>query len=164
MKGLYAAAWPNVSGAYLTENFTGVDDLYVSFYLTVKSWPGSDVRMAIVSNGGVTVGNLQLRTNGALRLRNDTALIGGESTPLAVGVIYRVGLHQRRGMGGDAILEAYLAVGDAPFGAPFAAMTNGSWMTQADRFRAGVTGANPLNVMFDDIRLDAAVRPGPSAP
>jgi hypothetical protein len=80
-----------------------------------------------------------------------------------VGTVYRVGLHQRRGTGADAILEAYLAVGDAPFGAPFAAMTTGTWMTQADRLRPGPTSAT-ADVTFDDIRLDSAIMPGPSIP
>jgi hypothetical protein len=160
LKGAYAATIPNVSGAYLTENFSGVDDLHVSFYLKVNSLPAGALTLALVTNAGTNVGNIRLLTTGALRLRQDTTAIGVDSAPLAVGTVYRVGLHQRRGTGADAILEAYLAVGDAPFGAPFAAMTTGTWMTQADRQRLGPASAT-VAVTFDDIRLDSAVMPGP---
>ena len=124
LKGIYSADFPSVSGAYLTENFTGVDDAYVSFYLRVNSLPAGNVRIVYFSNATIAVGNLQLLTSG--RLRNDTTNIGADSAPLAVGTVYRVGLHQRRGTGGNSILEAYVAVGDEPFGLSFASTTTGT--------------------------------------
>ena len=162
LKGVFSADIPSVSNSYLTENFTGVDDLYVSFYLKVNSLPASFVTLAKITDAGIMVGNLQLRSTGGLRVRRDTTTIGADSAPLTVGAIYRVGLRQRRGVGGDAILEAYLALGDAPFGAPFASTTTGNWTSQADRFQAGVTGSNILDATFDDLRLDSAAMPGPS--
>ncbi len=56
LKGVYAADFPSVSGAYLTENFTGVDDAYVSLYLKVNALPMSNVRIVYFSNAGTTVG------------------------------------------------------------------------------------------------------------
>jgi hypothetical protein len=161
MKGIYSADIPSVGSGYLQENFTAVDDLYVSFYLRINSLPTADVRIALISNAGTTVGNLLLRTTGALRLRNGTTVIGADSASLTVGTLYRVGLRQKRGTGGNAILEAYLAAGGAPFGAPFASTTSGTRTTQADRFRFGATASTVLDAAFDDIRLVAGAMPGP---
>src|SRR5574341_429517 len=68
---------------------------------------------------------------GTVALKMTSPIIGPQTAPLAVGTVYRAGLHQKRGTGGDAILEGYLAVGDAPFGAPFAVTTTGTWTTLA---------------------------------
>ncbi|MBI5031580.1 MAG: metallophosphoesterase, partial [Chloroflexi bacterium] len=68
IKGVYSADIPSMGSAYLNETFSGVDDLYVSFYLKVNSLPTADVRLALISNSGTTVGNVLLRTTGALRL------------------------------------------------------------------------------------------------
>jgi len=162
LQGVYAANIPTVSGAYLTENFSGADDVYMSFYLRVNAVPGGDVRVALVSNAGTSVGSLVLRSNGALRLKNGATTIGVDSPALVVGAVYRVGVHQKkRGTGANAVLEAYLAAGDAAFGAPFASTLSGTWTTQADRFRLGAT-TGTLNATFDDIRLDTGAMPGPS--
>jgi hypothetical protein len=164
LKGVYAADIPSVSSGYLQEAFAAVDEVYVSFYVKVNSLPSADVRIALYSNAGTTVGSLVLRTNGALRLKNGTTTIGADSAPLVVGGVYRVGVHQKRGSGGDAILEAYVAAGEAAFGAPFASTATGTWTSQADRFRLGASTSVVLDVTFDDIRLDAASMPGPSGP
>src|SRR5207248_10190093 len=110
----------NASDSYLQENFTATDDVYLSFYLRVKTLPTSDLRVALITNAGVAVGNVYLRTNGALRLRNNSTPIGVDTTPLSVGTLYRIGLHQKHGSGADAILEGFVATGDTAFGAPFA--------------------------------------------
>ena len=72
-----------------------------------------------LSTSGTRAGNIQLTSGGQLRLRNDATTIGSKSALLTVGTLYRVGLRQSAG-GGSGVLEGYLAVGDAPFGAPFA--------------------------------------------
>ncbi len=158
LKGLYAARIPNATSAYLQQSFAAVDDIYVSFYLRVNSLPASQVRIAMFSNAGTTVGNIQLMTDGRLQLRNVSTMIGSYSAPLSVNTIYRVGLRQKKGAGGDAILEAYLAADGAAFGAPFAATNGGTWMTPADRLRFGATTAT-LDATFDDIKLDTAMLP-----
>jgi hypothetical protein len=56
-----------------------------------------------------------------------------DTAPLSIGTLYRVGIRQKQGTGSNAILEAYLAEGDAAFGAPFAVMTSGTGTTPADR-------------------------------
>jgi hypothetical protein len=136
--------------------------VFVSFYLRLNSLPPSDTRIAFISNGGTTVGNIVLRTNGALRLRVASTTIG-ESAALAVTpAFYRIGLHQKKGAGGNAVLEAFLAPASAPaFGTPFATTTTGAWTTQANRLRFGATNGYTINATFDNIVLDAAAMPGP---
>ena len=54
-----------------------------------------------------------------------------------LGTVYRIGLHQVKGSGGNAVLEAYLAEGDVVFGAPFATLARGGWTSQADQLQVG---------------------------
>jgi len=82
-----------------------------------------------------------------------------DSTPLSVGMTYRVGFHQKRGSGGDAVLEAFMAANGAQFGSPFAAISSGSWTTRADRLRLGATASTAVDAIFDDIKLDTAGLP-----
>jgi hypothetical protein len=112
----------------------------------------------LFSNEGTTVGNLLLRSTGALQLRNASTAVGPVSTALQVGAIYRIGLHQKRGSGANAILEAYLTTGDSAFGAPFASSPAQTFASAADRLRFGAT-TGALNAVFDDITLDAAALP-----
>jgi hypothetical protein len=102
--------------------------------------------------------------NGAFAEATFDSISSGTSAPLTVGTLYRVGLRQKRGTGGTAILEAFVAAGDAPFGVPIASGTAGTWTSQATRLRVG--GLSPYSIprdaTFDDIRLDAAAMPGPS--
>ena len=160
VKGTYSARIPNAANAYLEENFTAADDLYLSFYVRISQLPSADVRIAQISDAGSTVGNVYLLANGRLRLRNGSTTIA-DSAPLSAGQIYRVGFHQRKGTGANAVLEAVVATGDAGFGAPFAALSTGSWTTAADRLRIGSTIAVAVDLVLDDIRLDAAVMPPP---
>jgi hypothetical protein len=165
IKGTYAAGVHNsTDAAYLEEGFPGADDVLVSFYVKLGSLPPEDVRIALISNSGASVGNIVLHTSGALRLRYASTMIGAESAPLAVGTIYRVGIRQKRGAGADAVLEGYLTTGDDPFGAPFASTTTGSWTSQADRLRFGATTSEALDATFDDIALDFGTTPAATQP
>jgi hypothetical protein len=161
LKGGASAQVANTSAAsaYLQEDFTAVDNLFVSFYLKVNTLPTSDLRIALISNSGTTVGELLLRSNGSLRLRNAGTTIGSDSAALAAGTIYRIGLVQKKGTGGDALLQAFLATGDAAFGAPFAQTTSGGWTSQATRLRVGATVSGVVNLIVDDVRLDGAAMP-----
>jgi hypothetical protein len=161
LKGTFSARIASAGSSYLQEDVTATNDLYISFYLRINALPSSDARIALISNAGTTVGNIVLRSNGALRLRNGSTQIGSDSAPLSVGTLYRIGLRQKQGSGGNAALEAYLAAGGAAFGAPFASMTSGTWTTAADRLRLGATSSTAANIVVDDIRLDTAVMPGP---
>jgi hypothetical protein len=109
-----------------------------------------------------TVGNIVLRSNGVLRLKNGMTQIGADSTPIATGTLYRIGLRQKKGTGNDAVLEGYLATGDAVFGSAFASTTSGTWTTPADRLQFGTTTSVALDGLLDDIRLDTGSLPGPS--
>jgi hypothetical protein len=159
MKGVYSARIPNVALVYLEENFNSVDEIFVSFYVKLNALPASGTRLMFISNAGTTIGNLYLQPNGALRLRNSSTSIGSDSNPLAINTLYRVGIHQKLGSGGNAILEAYVIEGDLPFVAPFSRLTTGAWTSQADRIRIGATIAQALDVLIDDIRLDSAIMP-----
>ncbi|HZG69352.1 MAG TPA: glycoside hydrolase family 88 protein, partial [Herpetosiphonaceae bacterium] len=127
--GNNAARIPNAGDVYVEENITAASDLYVSFYVRLAALPTSDARILQATYSGTTVGNFALRPNGALRLRYGSTTIGADSIPLTAGRVYRVGIHQKKGTGSDAVLEGYLAEGDAPFGTPFAATTSGTWTT-----------------------------------
>jgi hypothetical protein len=159
MDGVYSARIPNIATAFLDENFSGVDEVFVSFYVKLNALPVSSTRLMLISNAGLTMGNLYLQTNGALRLRNGSTTIGADSTPLAINTLYRVGIHQKLGSGANAILEAYVIAGDLPFGGPFAGLTSGTWTTQADRIRIGATTSQALDLLFDDIRIDSMLMP-----
>jgi hypothetical protein len=158
LKGSYSARVA-AADTYLQENFSAADDLYVSLALRVNALPSADTRILLISNNGTTVGNLVLRSNGALRLRNASTTIGADSAPLSVGTTYRVGIHQKRGSGGNGVLDAYLAADGVAFGAPFASSSGGTWTTAADRLRFGATVSVAINATFDDIKLDTASMP-----
>ena len=160
LKGAISARVPGTSSSYLNENFTAAGDLYVSFYLRLVAIPGSDTRIALISNNGESVGSLLLRTTGRLRLRLGSTTIGAESVPLLAGQLYRIGVHQKAGSG-NAVLEAFIATGDAAFGTPFASTSTGTWTTSADRLRLGST-TGVVDAVFDDVTLDTVAMPGPS--
>ena len=161
LAGGYSATVPNLGNAYLEKNFTQAEGIYISFYLRVHALPNTDIRVMFVDSAGTTVGNFVLRANGQLRLRNGSTTIGTSPFALTPGVVYRLGLYQRAGAGANGILEGYLAEAGAPFGAPFATLTNGTWTTPATRTRLGATVSNALNATFDNIELDTAAMPGP---
>jgi len=165
LNGSYAARLPNATNSYLQENFTPADELYVSFYVRLAVLPASDARIALIQNVALNLGSLWLR-NGALQLRDGSTVLG-ESGPLSVNTLYRVGLRQKLGTGDDAVLEGYLANAragvDFDLATPFARTVSGTWTAQASRLRLGQTSGNtPLDATFDDIMLDTATMPLPS--
>jgi hypothetical protein len=93
-----------------------------------------------------------LLANGRLRLRFNTMPIGADSAPLTVGTLYRIVLHQQKGTGADAVLEAFLAEGSEPL-TRFSGSTTETWTAAANRFRLGATTATALDATFDDILL-----------
>jgi RHS repeat-associated protein len=161
LKDAQSATIPNNATGYLAENFTGTNDLYLSFYLNAASFP-ANARLVQIRNGSTTVGTLTLNTNGTLTLKNAvSAATIGSSAALSANTLYRVGIRQSSGSG-TGVLAAYLASGDAAFGAPFATSSAETITGQATELRLGATNANAVNVTVDDIRLDTAVMPGPS--
>ncbi|MEQ1760576.1 MAG: DNRLRE domain-containing protein [Vicinamibacterales bacterium] len=161
LKGAASATVDDESTAYLEENIIPAPELYVSFYLRLNGILSGTPRIVLISNAGTTMGSLMLTNQGRLRLRGSST-IGVESAPLIPGRLYRVGVHQKKGTGANAILEAFLASDDTPFGAPFAATTLGTWTTAATRLRIGNTSTGGVNVTVDDIRLDTMEMPAPS--
>lgn len=160
INGAYSASVADGS-AYLEERFAGTSDLYVSFYIRIRSLPSSSVRLLQIWNGSAMVGRLVLTPARKLRLLMRSSKVGADSAPLNVGRVYRVALHQRAGAGGDARLEGFLAEGAALFGAPFAATATGTWTTAADRLRLGATTSAAFQAVLDDVRLAADRMPAP---
>ncbi len=150
---MYAARIPNTANSYMEVRFPAADDLYGSFSLRVVALPTSDMRIALLSNASTTVGNIILRPTGALSLRTGSTTVGSSSAPLRVGTTYRVGLRQKKGTGRNAVLEGYLAEGNASFGTPFAVLTNGTWTIPMDRLRVGSTTSVKLDATIDDMTL-----------
>ena len=106
--GIASARVPNAVG-YLQEDFVATNDLHISFRVRLTGLPAVHRASSMLSNAGTTTGNLVLTSTGRLRLRSGSTTIGVDSAPLQLGVTYRVGLHQRRGTGGDGVLEAFVA-------------------------------------------------------
>lgn len=149
---------------YLEERFVATDDAWVRLTIRLDSLPSGSPRVVMLSNAGTTQANLVLTSSGRLRLRIGSTTVGVDSPPLAVGTTYAVGLHQRRGSGGNAVAEAFLAPVGQSFGAPFAARTTGTWTTAADRLRIGATNGNAVAVTVDDVRIDGGAMPSAGSP
>jgi hypothetical protein len=162
LKGAYSVTIPGTGTSYLEHKFPDADDVYVSFYVRLNALPASDVRLPLISNSGVSFGSINFKSNGTLVLRDGASKVGLPSAPLSVGTTYRVGLHQKKGTGTDAVVEGFLATGDAAFGPAFAAKTNGTWTSSANRLRIGATTSVALDATLDDIRIDRNAMPAPS--
>ncbi|MFN8505603.1 RHS repeat-associated core domain-containing protein [Kouleothrix sp.] len=100
-------------------------------------------------------------SSGTLQLKSGSTTLG-TSAALSANTLYRIGIHQKKGTGADGVLEAFLAVGDAAFGAAFASSASQTFTSQASKLVVGATNSNAVDATFDDIRLDSAAMPGPS--
>ncbi|MCC6746719.1 MAG: hypothetical protein IT371_03615 [Deltaproteobacteria bacterium] len=156
LRGKFSALVPGNKDSYLHQSLAPAKDLYVTFTMRLEELPPGTTRFLNVSASGSSLGNLQLRSSGKIVLRLSSDTVGYEVGPLVVGTLYRLGLHQRAGSGKDGVLEAYLAVGDAPFGAPFAGLKDGKWTSAADGVRLGATSGDEIDATFDDLTLDRA--------
>jgi hypothetical protein len=152
------------STAYLEKSWTAATDAWIVANVRLAALPTTAVRILQIQDQGTTIGNLQLQTTGALRLRNNSTSVGALSTPLQVGVSYRIAIHQRAGTGTNAVLEGFVArTGDA-FGPAFGSLANGTWTTKADRLRIGATSGGAVSISMDDVLVDGASMPAPAAP
>lgn len=156
--GTASARFANTTG-YLQESFPGVADAYLTMRIRLVALPAGSPRIVIFSNAGTTVGNLTMSSAGRLRLRNGSTAVGVESSAMAVGNTYLIGLHQTRGTGGDAVVEAFLAPDGGTFGAPFARLTTGTWTTSADRIRFGATNGTAADLTIDDVLVGSGGMP-----
>jgi len=160
--GTASARFANTTG-YLQEGFTATDDTFVSMRLRLVTVPSGSPRIVFLSNVGTTVGNLVLTSTGRLRLRNGSTTVGADSAPLTAGSTYLIGLHQRRGTGANAVLEAFLAPDGGTFGTPFAGTSSGTWTTAADRLRLGATNGTAVDLTVDDVLIGSGSMPSPLA-
>src|SRR4029079_13621031 len=92
--GGFSATIPNAASSYLHESFTASPDIYVAFRLRVNALPGGATRIVMFSNGGTTVGGIQLLSDGRLQLRNNSTTVGASTQAMSAGQTYRIGLHQ----------------------------------------------------------------------
>jgi Fn3 associated/Chitobiase/beta-hexosaminidase C-terminal domain len=170
IKGAYSERIPNVGNSYLDKRFQGATDVSTSFYMRLNAMPTTDARIALLSGQLQNQGNLLIRPNGTLCVRNNNAWIGGTpansctTAPLTVGTTYRIKLRQTVGTGGDGVLEGYLATGDAPFGAPFVRSPTQDVALGADKLSIGTTTITVLDAVFDDITIDGSLVDKPAAP
>jgi len=160
--GTASARFADTTG-YLQEGFPATADTFVTMRLRLVALPSGSPRIVLLSNAGTTVGNLTLGSTGRLRLRNVSTTVGTESAPLAVGATYVIGLHQKSGSGGDAILEAFLAPDGETFGSPFARLATGTWTSSADRIRFGATNGTAVDLTIDDVLVGSGSMPAPVA-
>lgn len=160
LRGNYAVRIPNIGNAYIREDFTAASDLYAVFYIRLNALPSTSIQfVTLTDEKGGTVGNIQLRTSGQLRLRVGTNSVGSDSSALQVGYIYVIALHQKQGTGNNAVLEAYLTSKPGQLGVPFAVTTNGAWTTRITRLRIGPTAATPMDVVIDNVFIDTFALP-----
>lgn len=167
IKGVGSFRVPNVTSGYGTISIADTDEVFVSAYIrwTAASSGGPRILRIVnrTSGGGTTTaGNIVLNSDGTLKLRNGSTNIGSVSSALTAGTVYRIGVHQKRGSGSNAVLEAYLATGDAPFGSPFAQSTSQNLTTAVTRIEVGATNGVQLDAVFDDIAVDTAAFAPPS--
>ncbi len=94
--------------SYGQENYPATDEIFISFYLRIAALPSGQIRVVRISDQANTVGALTLESNGKLTLRNFTTSLGVSTTALTPGTTYRLGLHQKKGTGDNAILEGFL--------------------------------------------------------
>jgi hypothetical protein len=150
--------------SYGQENYTATNEIFISLYLKIGAVPSGQVRLVRIADQGTTVGALTLETTGKLTLRNGSSSVGATTAALTPGTIYRIGIHQKKGTGSNAVLEGFLATGDAQFITAFATNTGQKFTTQADSVQIGASTSTGGNLTFDDIRLDTGTMPGPSVP
>jgi hypothetical protein len=150
--------------SYGTQSYTATDEIFISLYVRIGAIPAGQVRVVRIADGGTSVGALTLETTGKLTLRNGTTSIAATPSALVTGTLYRIGIHQRKGTGSNAVLEGFIATGDAAFGAPFASSSTQTFTSQTDSVQIGATTGTAGRLTLDDIRLDRGSMPGPSGP
>ena len=69
---------PTSRSAYLNETFTAAPDAYVALDLRLTALPSGTTRFVFFSDQGTTVGNIQVLSNGRLRLRNVSTTVGAD--------------------------------------------------------------------------------------
>ena len=147
-----------------TQSYTATDEIFISLYVRLAAIPAGQVRVVRITDAGTSVGALTLETTGKLTLRSGTTSIAATPTALVVGTLYRIGIHQKKGTGSNAVLEGFIATGDAAFTTPFATSSTQTFTTQADSVQIGATTGTAGSMTIDDIRLDTGSMPGPSIP
>jgi hypothetical protein len=147
------------------EDFTAVDTVYVSGYIKMTTLPASaQIRLIFIYNTATALAQFRITSAGAPQLRDGAnTQIGANGPTVSTGTIYRCGLRYTKGTGANAVLEAYIATGDADFGAAFASSSVEAATLQANKVRFGQVSAGTVCDLFvDDIRIDDAAMPGPS--
>jgi len=154
----------SAGGSYGTQSYTATDEIFISLYIRLAVLPSGQVRVVRITDAGTSVGALTLESTGKLTLRNGSTSLGATTAALTPGTLYRIGIHQKRGTGSNGVLQGFVAVGDASFGAAFASSATQTFTTQANSVQIGATTGTTGSFTVDDIRLDTGAMPGPSTP
>ncbi len=113
--------------------------------------------LALTSVLAITLNEQQrfLMTN-----RGSVTGVTNNTTAMAAGTIYKVGLHFKLGTGSDAVGELFIAEDGQPFPTtPQSSLTTGTWTTGAERFEIGsqtTTAGLEFTADIDDIKFDTA--------
>lgn len=160
LKGTYSAAM-SASSSFVRFSHT-VDTIYVVFYF---KYSGTMAQHRLIWMTNVSTGVLRatLQTTGKLRLQtgaSGTAIGSDSPVAMVAGNTYRIAVRYTKGTGSDAILQAWFAEGDTPFGAPFAETSVDSATLGVTRVDIGNTAAGTANsVWIDNVRVDDAALP-----
>ena len=147
------------ASAYVEETFAATDDVFMTFRLKITALPSGVTAPVHGAERGDDAGEPPPEADRAPPVRVGSTNVGAESIALSTGTTYIVGIHQRRGTGGNAVVEAYVAPVGTAFGAPFAARTNGTWTTAADRLRIGGTNGSAVSIILDNVLIDRSSMP-----
>lgn len=167
VKGTYSLRTAAVGG-FGREDFTAQEQTFLSFYIFIAALPAStQARIAFIRIGTTIISSVRLTSAGKLQLRDpsNTQIGSDSSTTLSINTLYRIGLeYTNNGGGGADLMAAYVAVGDAAFGAAFASTSAATVGTDADRVEVGQgTSGTVADFYIDNIRIDDNSMPGPDS-
>lgn len=164
IKGTYYGKGTAAS-SYGKEQFTALDEVFVSFYFRPLTVPGSTGRIFEVRNSGGGSAYISVRYSnaGQIRLYNAAGTQIGSNVAVTLNTIYRIGVRWKKGTGANSIGELYVATGDTAFsGTPDASFTNGADTVQVAEVRIGSVTSTFIDFEFDDVLIDDASMPPPS--
>ena len=147
------------SRGVITEDFTGVATLFVSFYVKVESITPDVTLLNIRNVSSVTLATIVV-TGSNIHLEDNVIGQIGASFSYSLNTIYRIGVKYTKGTGSNAILEWYIVAGDGQFeSTPTATRSNGTETTDATQVNAGIINVRTATIHIDNIRIDDTEMP-----
>lgn len=160
--GIYAADWTSDADAYGQIDFaSSQDEVFCYIYFIKDGDPaGSLTILQMLDTADAAIGEINLETDGTLKLKNNDSDVGSASSALTDGVLYRIGLHYKKGTGSDAELHGYVASKHTGLGTAFAASTTESNTTAIDHLRCGAVDNVALDGRIGLVAARSDVMPG----